>query len=129
MAGLARKPAMVQNAPVWQVLQAKNAKLILMSVQAHHARTTDTVLIKQMITSVTANLPSRDLTARQVFEGITPGLSKLKEFYFFFSSFINLRKGFHQNSKLSFDTAITCFLFFFYLIFLCFTNKLVFSRK
>ena len=120
---------MVQNAPVWQVLQAQNAKLILMSVQAHHARTTDTVLIKQMVTSVTANLPSRDLTARQVFEGITPGLSKLKEFYFFFSSFINLRKGFHQNSKLSFDTAITCFIFFFYLIFLCFTNKLVFSRK
>ena len=105
---------MVQNVPVWQVLQAKNAKLILMSVQAHHARTTDTVLIKQMITSVTANLPSRDLTARQVFEGITPGLSKLKEF--FFSSFINLRKGFHQNSKLSFDTTITCFLFFFFLL-------------
>ena len=119
---------MVQNAPVWQVLQAQNAKLMLMSVQAHHVRTTDTVLIKQMVTSVTANLPSRDLTARQVFEGITPGLSKLKEFCFFSSS-IYLRKGFHQNSKLSFDTAITCFLFFFYLIFLCFTNKLVFSRK
>ena len=75
---------MVQNAPVWQVLQAQNAKLILMSVQAHHVRTTDTVLIKQMVTSVTANLPSRDLTARQVFEGITPRLSKLKEFCFFF---------------------------------------------
>lgn len=90
---------MVQNVPVWQVLQAKNAKLILMSVQAHHARTTDTVLIKQMITSVTANLPSRDLTARQVFEGITPGLSKLKEFYLFFFIIYKFAKRFPPEFK------------------------------
>ena len=59
---------MVTSAPVPQALRAHNAKLTSMNVPVRRAKTTGTVLTRRMATNVTANLPLRERTAKQVSE-------------------------------------------------------------
>lgn len=58
---------MVTNVAARQDLQAQNAKLTSMNAPALLARTTDTVLTRQMAINATVSLPLKAQTARQVF--------------------------------------------------------------